>query len=173
MWNQTFTNLVGAMGTSGSTSTLLSSPFDVAFDAYRFMYVADRINNRIQRFSPGSNIGTTIAGFSLGSGSSRSELYYPSALSVTPNGTMFILDDYNFRVLRWQAGDQLGYIVAGGRGLGSTFDRMGYSYGISVDDQYNIYISEQSNHRVTLWTNGNTTAGRLVGFFRQDRIDLI
>lgn len=134
----------------------------MGFDGYRNMYIVDCYNHRIQRYSPGSNVGSTVAGFSLGSGASRSELYYPSAISVTPNGTMFILDNYNFRVLRWQVGDQLGNVVAGGRGQGSTFDRMGYSYGIFLDDQYNVYICEQGNHRVTLWMNGNTTAGRLV-----------
>ena len=170
------------MSTAGSTSTLLSSPQAVYFDGYRYMYVVDTNNHRIQRFAPGnqispfcivmvilsmfpgSNVGITVAGFSLGSGASRSELYYPAAISVTPNGTMFILDNYNFRVLRWERGDQLGFVVAGGRGYGSTFDKMGYSVGIFVDDQYNIYITDQTYHRVTLWSVGNTTAGRLVIF---------
>lgn len=75
---------------------------------------------------------------------------------------MFILDNYNFRVLRWERTDQLGFVVAGGRGYGSTFDKMGYSVGIFVDDQYNIYLTDQTFHRVTLWSVGNTTAGRLV-----------
>ena len=79
---------------------------------------------------------------------------------------MFILDNYNFRVLKWQVGDQLGYVVAGGHGYGSSFTQMGYSYGLFVDDQYNIYIAEQTYHRVTCWFAGNTTAGRLVGFVK-------
>lgn len=77
---------------------------------------------------------------------------------------MFILDNYNFRVLKWQVGDTLGYVVCGGQGQGSAFTQMGYSFGIFVDDRYNIYLSEQANNRVTLWSAGNTTAGQLVGF---------
>ncbi|CAF1116879.1 unnamed protein product [Rotaria sordida] len=161
-WNQTFYNLAGALSTSGSTATLLAYPYDVAFDGYDYVYVVDTNNHRIQRFAPGSNIGVTVAGFSLGSGTSRAELYYPSAIAVTPNGTMFILDNYNFRVLKWQVGDQVGYVVAGGHGNGSLFTQMGYSRGIFADDQYNIYLSEQTNHRVTLWSVSNTTAGQLV-----------
>lgn len=110
----------------------------------------------------GSNIGITVAGFTIGSGASRSELYYPSAIRVTANQTMFILDTNNYRILRWQLNEPLGYVVAGGRGSGATFDRMGLSYGMFVDDQMNIYISEQGNHRVTFWSQGNTTAGVLV-----------
>lgn len=128
------------------------------------MYVADYGNHRIQQFPLGSVTGTTVAGSSSSSGSSRSQLDYPVAISVTSNGTMFILDRDNYRVLRWQLGDSFGTVVAGGRGLGSSFIQMGTCYGLFVDNQYNVYISENSNHRVTLWMNGNTTAGRLVNF---------
>ncbi|CAF4329534.1 unnamed protein product, partial [Rotaria magnacalcarata] len=76
--------------------------------------------------------------------------------------TMYILDTSNYRVLRWQMGDTLGYVVAGGNGNGGAFTQMGASYGMFVTDSYNIYISEQSNHRVMKWLNGNTTAGVLV-----------
>ncbi|CAF4543376.1 unnamed protein product, partial [Rotaria magnacalcarata] len=72
-----------------------------------------------------------------------------------------ILDRSNYRVLKWQTGDTLGYTVAGGNGNGGTFTQIGVSYGIYVDDTYNVYISEQSNHRVIKWANGNTTAGAL------------
>lgn len=107
-------------------------------------------------------MATTIAGFRIGSGSSRSELNSPSGIHVTSTGVMYILDTFNYRTLRWVIGEPLGFVVTGGRGSGSTFDRMGVTYGMFVDAQENIYLSEQSNHRVTLWSNGNTTAGILV-----------
>ena len=78
---------------------------------------------------------------------------------------MYILDSNNYRVLRWQLNEPLGYVVAGGRGSGSTFDRIGISYAMFVDGLLNIYVSEQGNHRVTFWTQGNTTAGVLVMLF--------
>ena len=181
IWNQVLQNLAGSQSSAGSTATLLSSPYDLDFDVYRNMYVVDRNNHRIQRFPSGyrvyrffankfhsfhtiagSSSGTTVAGFSLGAGSSRSELYYPSAIHVTANNTMFILDTYNFRVLQWQIGEPLGYIVAGGAGAGSGFNQISYSYGMFVDEMLNIYVSDSSNHRVTLWRRGNTTAGVLV-----------
>ena len=144
---------------------MLSSPYDVSFDGYRNMYVADFTNNRIQQFPAGSSTATTVAGFSLSAGSSRSEFNNPTAISVTPNGTMFILDRDNYRVLRWQLGDTFGTVIAGGRGLGALFTQMGTCYSIYVDNQYNVYVSENSNNRVTVWFNGNTTSGRLVSFF--------
>ncbi len=52
-WNQTFTTVAGSISTAGSTSTLFSSPYDVALDGYRNMYVVDYNNHRIQQFPPG------------------------------------------------------------------------------------------------------------------------
>ena len=75
---------------------------------------------------------------------------------------MYILDFSNYRVLRWQAGDPLGYVIAGGRGSGTTFDKIGTSYALFVDSQYNVYVSESSNNRVTMWATGNTNASVLV-----------
>ncbi len=77
---------------------------------------------------------------------------------------MYIVDSYNYRVLKWTSGDPLGYVVAGGNGNGAAFTQMGMSYGIYVDSQLNIYVSEYGNNRVTKWSNGNTTAGVLVRF---------
>lgn len=113
----------------------------------------------------GSNSGTTVAGFNLASGTSRSELYYPTAISVTATGVMYILDSYNYRVLQWTVGVPLGTIVAGGNGGGSAFTQIGMSYGIFVDSQYNIYISENGNNRISKWSAGNTLTGALVRSF--------
>ncbi|CAF4467175.1 unnamed protein product, partial [Rotaria sp. Silwood2] len=159
IWNQTSTTIAGTTSSAGSTSSLLYYPYDIDFDAYGNLYIVDCYNHRIQRYPYGVFSGTTVAGSSGSAGSSRSQLYYPTSISVSHNGTMFILDTSNYRVLRWQVGDTLGYIVAGGNGNGGAFTQIGASYGIFADEQYNIYISEQTNHRVTKWLNGNTGTG--------------
>ena len=110
----------------------------------------------------GSNTGTTVAGFSLGSGGGRSELYYPGAIQVDPTGLMYILDTYNCRVMTWKVGEPIGTVVVNGRGCGSAYTTIGRSYGLFIDSFNNIYISENVYHRVTLWYNGNNTAGTLV-----------
>lgn len=104
----------------------------------------------------------TVAGFSTGGGSSLSELSSPSSIFVDLDGTMYILDTNNYRVVKYLPGQPISSVVAGGRGLGSTADKIGLSYGLYLDDQLNIYISEYGNHRVSLWAAGNTTAGTRV-----------
>ena len=77
---------------------------------------------------------------------------------------MYILDTFNYRVLRWQIGEPRGFVVVGGRGNGAAFDRMGDTYAMFIDANWNIYISEYTNHRVTIWYQGNTAAGTLVRY---------
>ena len=108
--------------------------------------------------------GQTVAGISGVGGSARSILYYPTAISVMANGSMYILDTSNYRVLKWQVGEPLGYIVAGGAGNGGAFTQIGTSYQLFIDNQFNVYVSENSNHRVTRWSTTNSTWGFLVSF---------
>ena len=110
----------------------------------------------------GSNVGAVIAGVSAAYGSSRAELYYPSAIHLDSSGAMYILDSNNYRVLKWPVGDGFGTVVVNGRGSGTTLDKIGLSYAMFVDNQNNIYVSEYGNHRVTKWIAGNNTIGQLV-----------
>ncbi len=110
----------------------------------------------------GSPNGTLIAGFTLNGGSGKSELNFPTALFLTRNHTLFILDSKNYRVQRWYYGEPLGFTVAGGHGQGTTLDKISMSYGLYVDDEYNVYVSECDNNRITLWMSKNMTTGRIV-----------
>ncbi|CAF4613494.1 unnamed protein product, partial [Rotaria socialis] len=112
---------------------------------------------------PGTTTGITIAGVTGSAGGAYSQLYNPYAIYVDSNRAMFILDTTNYRVLKWQFGEPLGYVVAGGNGAGAALTQITTSYAMFVDAQSNVYVSEYSNHRVTLWLSTNTTSGILVG----------
>ncbi|CAF4021362.1 unnamed protein product, partial [Rotaria sordida] len=142
VWSSSMATLAGTYNSAGSTTSLLSSPYDVFVDGNNNVFVADYSNNRIQRFAAGSTIGTNVAGITLSGGSGFNELYGPSAIFVTPNGVMYIVDTLNYRVQKWVYGEPLGLTVAGGRGLGTLYTQIGTSYG--------------------LWAAGNTAAGARV-----------
>ncbi|CAF4840942.1 unnamed protein product [Rotaria sp. Silwood1] len=164
-WNSTIRIVAGSTGSYSTALNRLYTPTDLFFDGNGYMYVVDYGNNRIQRFPPGSTSSTsavTVAGYTTTGGSSFSELNDPYSIFVDSEGTMYIMDTTNYRVIKWRSGEPLGFIVAGGHGTGTTLDKIGTSYAIYLDDQSNIYISEYSNHRVTIWLNGNTTAGNIV-----------
>lgn len=106
-------------------------------------------------------VGTTVAGTGS-SGSSFSELNFPTAIFLDSSRNMYIADGYNSRVLKWQIGAPMGVVVAGIPGPKTTFDTIAASYSIYVDAGSNLYVSECGNNRVTRWMQGNATDGQLV-----------
>jgi len=106
--------------------------------------------------------GTTVAGFSTSAGSSLSQLSNPNSIALEPNGTLYILDTNNYRVMKYLPGEPLGFPVAGSGVSGTTLDRIGTSYNMALDQQSNIYVSESSNHRVTKWTAGSADNATIV-----------
>ncbi|CAF1393129.1 unnamed protein product [Rotaria sordida] len=64
----------GVANSSGSTSNQLNNPFGITLDQWYNIYVADRLNNRVQHFCNGNMTAITIAGSSTG-GSSLSAPY--------------------------------------------------------------------------------------------------
>ncbi|CAF4167583.1 unnamed protein product, partial [Rotaria sordida] len=65
-------------GSLGSGLTELNKPMSIVFDKNGYMYVSDQENYRIQKYSPNSNVGTTVAGQTGSSGSSNNEFGYPN-----------------------------------------------------------------------------------------------
>lgn len=103
-----------------------------------------------------------MAGFTLAGGNGYSELNDPYSIFVHADGTLYIMDTANYRVVKWLPDEPLGFTIVGGRGSGTSLNKLGTSYAIFVDDQLNIYVSEYSNHRVTIWADGNNTIGTIV-----------
>jgi hypothetical protein len=96
-----WTLLAGVSGTSGSTSTLLSSPLSVVLDPYSNMYVADTNNHRIQFFLAGQSNGTTIAGVTGSSGTSATRLYIPYWAILDSQLNLYVADTFNNRVQKF------------------------------------------------------------------------
>lgn len=86
----------------------------------------------------------------------------PSAVALDDYRNIYILDTNNYRVVKWLFGDPVGYAIAGGRGSGTTLDKLGTCYAMYLDSQLNLYISEFSNHRISKWMNGNNVTGTRV-----------
>lgn len=151
VWNSTFRTLAGISGIAASTATTLNNPYRAIYDANNTLIVADQNNNRIQKFFGGSATGTTLPNLTLA---------IPSDLYVDNNNVLYILDTNNYRVLRWS--NNMITVVAGGRGAGSTYDKMSTSYSMFIDSSYNIYVSDYGNHRVVVWPSGNPNMSQLV-----------
>lgn len=113
--------------------------------------------------SSSATLASRIAGFNPSSGSGFSELSSPNAIALASDGTVYVADTGNYRVMKFTPNEPVGSVVAGGRGNGATLDKLGTSYGLALDSQGFIYVSEYGNHRITKWTNA--TNGTIVSIF--------
>lgn len=112
---------------------------------------------------------TTIAGSSAGiGGSATNQLQNPDRIYVAPDGTMYIPDLSNNRILKWLPGASSGIVVAGGNGTGSAANQFNRPTSVFLDRQGNIYVTDQSNGRIQKWapgaTSGTTIAGGMFGY---------
>lgn len=162
-------------GDGGPAATAqLNSPGGIAMDAQGNIYIADAVNNRVRKMTPGGAIstiaGTGVAGF-FGDGQSalKAQLNHPSGVAVDFAGTVYIADTNNNRV-RVVTPDGLMYTLAGNGNAGYFGDggmaingSLHAPRGVAVDGQGNFYIADTLDHRVRKVTqNGNiitTVAG--------------
>jgi sugar lactone lactonase YvrE len=125
---------VTAWGKKGKGEGEFNLPHSVAVDKQGRVYVGDRENYRLQVFDANgkflqqwTNVGS------------------PWGLDLQPDGTMFIADGYNDRVLKVNLdGKVLGAFGGNGRQAG----QMSYVHHLEVDSAGNIYVGEIKNQRV-------------------------
>ncbi|CAF3589852.1 unnamed protein product [Rotaria sp. Silwood1] len=135
-----------------------------------------------------SQNGVTVAG-GHGRGDDTNQLNRPWGLFVDDDGTMFITDWYNERIIQWKVGDKNGQVVAGGhsqdnwnhrvmkwtkgakegivvaggQGEGNALTQLSYPKGLFVDTLGTIYVVDAGNDRVMRWPKGAKEGTVLVG----------
>lgn len=90
---------------AGSAANQLNTPGTLFLDAMRNIYVADRGNNRIQKFPSGSTSltnGVTIAGGN-GQGNASDQFNGPVSVYIDDFGNIFVADYMNNRVQKFIA----------------------------------------------------------------------
>ena len=142
------------LGNQGSDSQSLNYPYGLALDEPQsFLYVADRSNNRIQRFLlGGSGIGVTVAGGN-GPGVGPNQLNGPTEIYLSKlNGSLYIADSYNNRVQRCSMSNSSSCVTVAGSASGTaglTAYLMDLTYAISVDESETyLYVTDSNNARI-------------------------
>ena len=98
-----------------------------------------------------------------GQGSGISQLNYPFRLFLGNNQLLYILDEVNRRVIKWNLGSTVGQIVAGGNGKGSRNDQLGDPYGIVVDrGRDSLFIADYGNRRIVQWSLQGARSGKTI-----------
>ena len=152
----------GRFAFSGDNGPALSAgidPLDVAVDNNSNVYVADEINNRIRKITPGGTI-TTIAGNGTagyggdGGQATSAMLDSPSGVAVDNAGNLYIADLGNSVVRRVTAGGLITTIAGNGTAYpasgdgGPAISAAIAPYRVAVDSAGSVYISDSVNDRI-------------------------
>ncbi len=142
---------------SGSGPMELNIPWAVFVDRSDNIYIADRLNHRIQKWTVGATSGTTVAGSTGQSGNDAKLLKDPFSVFVDVSNNIYIADRGNSRIQKWTPGASNGITVAGG--APQNFD----CADIFVDASGNIYVADPTNHRIQKWAPGASSGTTVAG----------
>ncbi|CAF1512149.1 unnamed protein product, partial [Rotaria sp. Silwood1] len=99
--------------------------------------------------------GITVAGGN-GAGDGVNQLSSPLGLYIDDDESVYVVDRYNYRIVKWKSGATSGEVVAGGNGNGQRNDQLSDPKDVVVDKENDSFIiSDQDNHRVVRWSRRN------------------
>lgn len=100
----------------------------------------------VVKWRVGDSNGTVVAGIAGNSGSSLTQLNYPTDLKLDRWGNIYVADRSNSRIQLFCNGTLTAIKIAGGGSGGSTLNA---PYSVALDSQLNLYVAESNAARVT------------------------
>lgn len=131
----------GGWGTLGSGPGQFNQPKGLAVDGSGVVYVADSLNNRVQRFSPD---GTLLGQFGS-AGSADGQFQSPFDVAIGPTGDVFVVDRNNHRVERFTPD---GTFVSKFGTVGGGPGQLSHPNGLAVDNAGDVYVADYDNNRI-------------------------
>jgi DNA-binding beta-propeller fold protein YncE len=156
-------------------------PDGLSVDAMGHVYVADRANHRIQKFS---STGRVLAVWGGVPGNGPGEIGNPYGVAADDYGSVYVADTNNNRILKFTSGGRFvaQWGAADGTGPpGSKNGEFNDPRGVAVDDAGNVYVADHNNNRIQKLSRdgrflarwgahgGDGTAGTGNGEFRDPR----
>ena len=148
-WESPSTGII-VCGSYGSRSDQFYSPYGLFVDtsASNTLYVADTYNHRIQMWLPGATNGTTVAGQTGVCGNGLNQLCYPVSVIGDQNGSIYITDYSNSRIMRWIIGSTSGIMVAGSSTSGTLPYQLYHPYNVKLDPSGALIVADTGNNRI-------------------------
>lgn len=110
--------------------------------------------------------GTTIAGGN-GEGNALNQLSFPEGICVADDGTVYIADWGNDRIVAWKPNETTGRVVANTTGKGDRWDQLNKPTDVRLDKATeSLIICDHGNRRVMRWSfkNETTEGERIIDF---------
>ena len=68
------------------------------------------------------------------------QLNWPTYLFVDEEQAVYVSDNNNHRVMKWNKGAKEGMVVGGGQGQGNAFTQLSHPLGFFVDTSGTLYV---------------------------------
>lgn len=142
----------------GSYGTTSNSQFkyirDIAIDPTNgLVYVLDRDNNRVQKFS---NSGTYILKWGS-SGTGNGQFSSPRGITVDSSGNVYVADSGNNRIQKFTSTGA--YTTKWGT-VGSADGQLSDPRGIAADSAGNVYVADVNNQRIQKFTSAGVFSAK-------------
>ncbi len=150
-----------AFGSEGSGAGQLKTPADVAVDSAGNLWVIDRGNDRVQKFSPTGELLDSFGSSGTGDG----QFTWPSGIAIDPEGNVLVTDSANHRVQKFNAqGEYLSKFGSFGTGNG----QFNGPAGIAIAPGGAIFVTDRGNHRVQRFTKAGAYYGQVGSYGWED-----
>ena len=136
--------IVAGNCTVGAASNMINSPRGIFVDGSLNLYVADSGNNRIQLFRPGQLEGMTVP---INGSNGAFALNSPIDVTLDADGYLFIVDQYNHRILG--SGSAGFRCIVGCSGVaGAAADQLSFPGMFSFDSRGDLIVVDLVNNRL-------------------------
>ncbi len=157
---------------SGTSATKMNTPFGLAVDAAGNLFVSERDNSRVLRFNAafskpsGASADGVLGQTNFTSGSpdiGPNRLNKPEGLTIDNAGNLYVSDQFNNRVLRFNnaaakpnganADAVLGQPDFTSSSSGVSQSQFLSPTDVALDGSGNLYVADYNNHRVLRFNN--------------------
>lgn len=132
---------MGMWGRSGSGDGEFQFPQGIAIGENRNVYVADRDNNRMQKFTSTGQFILSWGGF----GHNEGKFFKPVGVAVDSNFDVYVVDSLNNRVQKFDPNGK--FIKAWGK-LGTDEGEFNLPQGIAIESDNDVLVTDLINHRI-------------------------
>ena len=150
--------LVQEWGSPGSGNGQFNEPTDVAAAPNGDVYVSDRENHRIQKFTNGGQFLLAWGGFGTGNG----QFNAPMSVAVDAAGDVYVTDRGNTRVQKFNP-DGVFLTAWGEAGTGPGQFGAGSIWGVATDAARNVYVNDSGTSRIQKFAPDGTFVTAFAG----------
>ena len=150
----------------GSGNNQFSLPYNIVRDKQSgTLYVSDNGNDRVMRYTEGSNTGVRVAGGN-GRGSNTNQLNYPMGIYFeSSSNSLIIANTLANNIVRWRIGDSNWTLVTGNRNgtRGNSPFSLYSPFALTIDPMGNMYVADSDNNRIQFFPLGQVEGKTIAG----------